>query len=95
MVHYLDTFNSPSDFAIISVPQLSLYTFVDVRIMSRMRSTARMSPVPSRDSPTAFNIIVIIISPAIGIPAAPIDANNAVIITVNWATKFNSIPYYS
>ena len=71
------------------VPQ----TFTVVRHISRIRSTARIIPIPSSGSPTALSTIAIVTRPALGIPAAPIAANVAVKkINTCWPND-RSMPY--
>jgi len=77
---------------VIAAPQLSLQTLVAVRNISRIRSTARIKPTPSRGKLTAVSITVIITSPAMGIAAAPMEANNAVITIINWFITVISTP---
>ena len=84
---------SPSVFAIVTVPQVSLNTFTVVRHISRNGSTASINPTPSRGKPTAVRTTEIITSPAIGIPAAPIEARSAVNTTIICCRKLISIPY--
>ena len=59
-------------------PQESLQTFTLVRHISRMRSTAMISPCCSVGRFTACKMMTIITSPACGIPAAPTLASKAV-----------------
>ena len=60
--------------------------------ISKNLSTANINPIPSNGRPTAERITEIITSPAIGIPAAPIDASSAVTTTTICIRNPNSIP---
>ncbi len=75
---------SPSSFAIIAVPHESPHTFTAVLHMSSILSTATSIPSPSSGSPTALRTIIIVKSPALGIAAAPMEANVAVSMITIW-----------
>ena len=76
----------------ITAPQESLNTFTAVRVMSRIRSTAKIRPMPSAGRPMAARMMAMATRLAAGIPATPIEVSSAISTTVNCAVKPSSIP---
>jgi len=87
---------SPSLLAIMAVPIESLVTLTTVRSISSGRSTASIAPIititPGSVNPTACVTMKIVTKPALGIPAAPIEANKAVNTIINCWIKDSSNP---
>ena len=76
----------------VTAPQESDQTLTVVRIISRMRSTERISPTPSRGKPSAPRMMLMVTSPAMGTPAAPMLASSAVKTTMICCRKLRWIP---
>ena len=70
--------NSPSDFAIRVDTTMSPVTFTTVLHISKMRSTGNMMATHAGFNPTDCNTMIIMINPALGTAAEPIDAAAAV-----------------
>ena len=87
---------SPSVRAMTAEHVRSPVTFTDVRIMSRILSTPRISAMPActcSPIPTEFSTMISVMMPAEGTPAAPTEASVAVSTMTICSANPKSIPY--
>ena len=83
---------SPSVFAMITAPHPSPNTLTVERHISRILSTAIMSPRPWAGSPIVCKITRTDTKLPDGTPATPRDAKSATKTTMNWVAKETSMP---
>ena len=60
--------------------------------MSRIRSTPRMRAIPVSGTPAWVRTMVRVMMPALGTPAAPMDASVAVRTTISCCMTVSSMP---
>ena len=82
---------SPSDLAIIDETDASPVMFTTVLSMSRILSTGKMIAIHAGFKPTDCNTMIIIINPALGTAAAPMEAKVAVKTMANCCVILRSI----
>ena len=73
----IDLSISFSEFATIHATAASPQTFTEVRIISKILSTASINPIASRGYPSVLKINARVIVPAEGTAAVPIEATIA------------------